>query len=203
MAEQPYHKYVFDLKAKRFVGKFEEMYADEDRGGYDSWFQEDITYLTRPASLLLLGRYNFKNVLDIGCGKGVFTHLLKKKNNRVIGTDISATALKKARSRCRDVTFRKMSARSALGLAGRWDLVVMMEVLSYLKDWRELLLRAAEKSGYIFVSLYIPPDPVGYVKSLADLRQELSRHFRIEDELLWNREHLMVLGRSKRGGSVK
>jgi len=36
---------------------------------------------------------NFDSLLDIGCDKGVFTHLLKKRNNTVLGTDISETAI--------------------------------------------------------------------------------------------------------------
>ena len=51
MAEQPYHKYVFDTQNSRFVGRFEEMYANEDKEGYDSWHQDDISNLEAQISL--------------------------------------------------------------------------------------------------------------------------------------------------------
>ena len=39
MKEEPYHKYVFDVKRRKFVGEFEEMYQGEDKENYDSWYQ--------------------------------------------------------------------------------------------------------------------------------------------------------------------
>jgi hypothetical protein len=66
---QPYHKYVFDTDNREFVGQFEEMYQSEDRENYDSWFQEDLTHIGKQISVTILNRYNFKSILDIGCGK--------------------------------------------------------------------------------------------------------------------------------------
>lgn len=194
MADQPYHKYVFDTKNRTFVGDFEGMYANEDAGNYDSWHQEDMAHLGRQLSYLIISRYNFGSILDIGCGKGAFTHLLKKVNNRVTGADISATAVAKAKSKYGDVEFIRATAEEALHLPSEWDLVVMMETLSYIKDWKKVLASAAKKSSHIFVSLYLPPDPIGYVKSFADLKAGIGTYFVIETELLWNGETIYLFG---------
>ena len=36
-----YHKYVFDVNDKKFVGNFEEMYQKESEENFDSWHQDD------------------------------------------------------------------------------------------------------------------------------------------------------------------
>ncbi|MEW6680127.1 MAG: class I SAM-dependent methyltransferase [bacterium] len=149
MGEQPYHKYVFDIKNRKFVGNFEEMYANEGKENYDSWYQEDLTHFGKQLSLLLLSRYNFTSILDIGCGKGTFTHLLKKANNEVVGTDISETAIQKAKAKYRDIKFLKLTAEEALNLKKNWDLVILMEILSYCENWRDILSKVAEQSIYI------------------------------------------------------
>jgi ubiquinone/menaquinone biosynthesis C-methylase UbiE len=100
-----YHKYVFDIENRRFVGQFEKMYQAELRDKFDSWHQDDTRQLQRKIDLLILEQYNFKTIIDIGCGKGTFTHLFKKKNNYVLGIDISETAIKIARERYPDIDF--------------------------------------------------------------------------------------------------
>ena len=197
MPEKGYHKYVFDTNNRKFVGHFEEMYQNEDCNNYDSWFQEDLTHLGKQISLTLLNRYNFNSILDIGCGKGTFTHLLKKANNQVIGTDISETAIMKAKSKYRGVEFLTLTANEALGLRKHWDLVILSEVLSYIKNWDEMLLNVAEQSNYIYISLYLPPNPIGFVKNFTELKTEISKYFDIETELLWNNETMFLLGRQK------
>jgi SAM-dependent methyltransferase len=197
MPEQPYHKYVFDTKKRKFVGKFEEMYQKEDKGNYDSWFQGDLTHLGRQISFTVLDRYNFTFILDIGCGKGCFTHLLKKNNNKVIGVDISETAITKAKSKYNTVEFLALKAEDALKLPNRYDLIIMMEIISYLKNWRKILAVAAEKTSYLYISLYLPPNPIGFVKSFGQLKREIEKYFAIETELLWNNETILILGKRK------
>ena len=133
MAGRPYHKYVFDTRKRRFVGKFEQMYAREDRDGFDSWYQEDLTHPIRRLAMALLDGYSFRSVLDIGCGKGVFTHVLKKANTHVAGTDISATAIAKARVKFPGITFTVCDAFEALRRSRGVELVVAMEILSYIE----------------------------------------------------------------------
>src|SRR5690348_12609511 len=96
MSEQPYHKYVFDTKNRKFIGDFEKMYANEEKENFDSWQQEDINDLSKQVSLLLMSPHSFSSILDLGCGKGAFTRLLKNNKNKVLGVDISQTAVRKA-----------------------------------------------------------------------------------------------------------
>jgi 2-polyprenyl-3-methyl-5-hydroxy-6-metoxy-1,4-benzoquinol methylase len=100
-----YHKYVFDLENKKFIGDFETMYQNESKENFDSWHQEDSRQLQRKIALAILEDFNFSKILDIGCGKGALTHLLKKRNNKVFGIDISHTAISIAKERFSDIDF--------------------------------------------------------------------------------------------------
>lgn len=53
-----YHKYVFDLENRSFVGNFEEMYRKESEVGFDSWHQENNRQLNRKIALSILDSYN-------------------------------------------------------------------------------------------------------------------------------------------------
>lgn len=174
-----YHKYVFDVEKRKFVGKFEEMYAREDKENYDSWFQEDLSGLKYIISKAVLDQYNFNTILDLGCGKGAFTNILKKKNNEVWGADVSQTAVKKAQAKYPNINFRALKAENLLLLKKKFDLVVVMELLSYLKNWPEVIKRISKIAKYIFISLYIPPNPIGFVKSFEDLSREMEKYFTV------------------------
>ena len=100
-----YHKYVFDHKNREFVGNFEEMYQAELNECFDSWHQEDSRQLQRKIDIAILENYNFNTIIDIGCGKGSFTHLLKRSNNHVLAIDISSTAINIAKERYPDIEF--------------------------------------------------------------------------------------------------
>ena len=173
-----YHKYVFDEKNRKFIGDFEKMYFNEETGNYDSWYQDDSTNLTKRISLSILSNFNFNEVLDLGCGKGAFTHMLKKENNCVIGVDVSETAIKKASSRYPNIKFICSDIQNFLAKNKEaYDLIVIGEVLSYLKNWPETLQSISKITNYIYLTLYIPDNPIGYVKSFTDLEQKFKQHF--------------------------
>lgn len=197
MSEQPYHKYVFDSGNRIFVGNFDEMYKNEDIHNYDSWFQEDVTHLGKQLSLVILNNYNFDTILDIGCGKGAFTHLLKKMNNNVMGIDVSETAVKKARAKYKNIEFTVCTAENIAKLGRKWDLVVLYEVLSYIDNWKEVLRITANISDYIFISLFIPEEPIGYVKNFHDLKAEISLYFETINCIMWNEKTILFFGKKK------
>ena len=67
-----WHKYVFDEKRYKFVGEFEKMYLAEKKEAFDSWDQDNTSHLDKRICLEVLSDYNFKKILDLGCGKGSF-----------------------------------------------------------------------------------------------------------------------------------
>ena len=121
-----YHKYVFDADKREFVGSFEEMYQNEQIDNFDSWHQEDSRQLQRKIALSILEEYNFQSIVDVGSGKGALTHLLKKRNNQVIGLDISPTAVEQAKARFPDIQFNSFDVNDS----DKFEL--------FLKDFKKL-----------------------------------------------------------------
>lgn len=193
-----YHRYVFDNEKRTFVGRFEEMYQAENTEGFDSWHERDLRMLRKRLSLEILSQYNFSTVLDIGCGKGTFTHLLKKENNVVLGVDGSATAVERAKQSYPDIEFEQMNAVDLAGLRRKVDLVVVMAVLAYVAEWRLVLRMIADIATWIYVAEYIPPNPIGFVKSDAELVREVEKWFHIRTKVLLDDTHSLILGRNRK-----
>lgn len=197
-----YHKYVFDSERREFIGDFEEMYKNESKEIFDSWHQNDSRQLNRKIALSLLDDYCFGNILDLGCGKGALTHLLKKKNNYVKGVDISPTAIAYAKESYPDIDFycgdvtRKDEFETIIGNV-KYDLVFSSELLSYLDNYQGILNQLSFCSEYLLVSLFIPENPIGFVKSNEELIGSIKKDFEIlECVTLDVSNFVVVFGRS-------
>ena len=181
-----YHKYVFNIEERKFIGKFEEMYKNESIEVYDSWHQEDSRKLERNIDFAILQNYNFNFIVDIGCGKGAITHRLKKSNNRVMGIDISETALNIAKERYPDIEFFYHNIndvaefdRHLSDIKLKIDLVYCSEILSYIENWEELLKIISFHTDYLLISLFIPDNPIGFVKNDNELISEYKKYYQI------------------------
>ena len=192
----PYHKYVFDVEKRLFVGEFEKMYQDEELFNFDSWFQNDMNHLTKKLALSILSNYNFSKIIDFGCGKGDFTNLLKKNNNSITGLDISITAIEKAKAKYPKIDFLTSDATYFKQMTNV-DLVVAIEVFSYINNWEEVLEDISKKSMYLFLTVYIPVNPIGFIKSIKELENTLIKFFNIETKLIANDESSMFLVKIK------
>lgn len=193
-----YHKYVFDSQNREFIGNFDLMYQAEKNSRFDSWHQDDSRHLNRSILLNLIEHYNFSSILDIGCGKGLLTHMLKKRNNFVLGIDISPTAIQIARARYPDIAFEVENVSNIQNLARlletsgqdsespsrhRFDLVVIAECLSYIHNWKMVISELSRKIPNIALSLYIPENPIGYVKNSSELVSEVSKYYQIYESI--------------------
>lgn len=188
----PYHKYVFDTNERRFIGHFEEMYQAEDSERFDSWFERDLRALRKAISYTILSGYNYSSILDIGCGKGTFTHLLKKHNNRVVGIDLSETAIRKAKESYPDIEFIAMDVRDLSSLDEQFELVVVMTTFAYVDEWPVVVETLASMTRWLYVAEYIPMEAIGFVKSPDHLISEVQKHFVIRTKILLDDVHCML-----------
>lgn len=194
-----YHKYVFDLENRKLVGDFETMYQNESKENFDSWHQDDTRQLQRKIDMAILEDYNFEKIIDIGCGKGSLSHLLKKKNNYVLGLDISQTAVNIAQERFPDIDFLSTDVNqienfsSLMNKMGGVNLVFTSEVLSYIENWKELLIEISKSSEYFMISLYIPENPIGFVKSENDLVEEIEKNFEVIEHISLNTTNFVIV----------
>lgn len=68
--------------------------------------------------------------------------------------DISETAIKKAKAKYPDIEFEVGTAENLEG-EEKFDLVILMEILSYLKKWKEVIKKVAQiTTNYIYITLF-------------------------------------------------
>ena len=84
-------------------------------------------------------------------------------------------------------------------MRGGVDLVFTAECLSYIENWRQQLQLIAEKAKYLMVCLYIPEDPIGYVKSPEVLEEEVSKDFDILESVRLTKSRFTVLFAQSKG----
>ena len=87
----------------------------------------------------------------------------------VRGLDCSPTAVRIERERHPHLRFQVADAIHTADRWGHQDLIVISEVLSYVADWRELVSKAARSAAFLCIGLYLPPNPMGWVKSFDEL----------------------------------
>jgi 2-polyprenyl-3-methyl-5-hydroxy-6-metoxy-1,4-benzoquinol methylase len=108
-----YHKYIINANKREFIDAFEKMYQQESKGKFDSWHQEDSRNINNKITLSILDEWNFYTIIDIGSGKGALTHLLKKRNNKVLGLDIFSTAVEQAKAKFPDIQFESIDVNDS------------------------------------------------------------------------------------------
>ena len=99
-----HNEFIFDFEKEEFIGNFEMMYKKDKEGAFDSWEQDSMS-LYKKIDLAIISEYNFDTIVDLGCGKGYFTNLLKKRNNKIYACDISKTAIEIAKTKYNNIKF--------------------------------------------------------------------------------------------------
>jgi len=119
------------------------------------WFYNE--YLEMPTTLKMLGNTKGKKVLDLGCGTGLYTRILKRMGAKVKAIDISKNMVEIARKEVPNAEFKVGSATKLPYKNEFFDIVVsplMIEYLSILQ-WNKALKevhRVLKKGGYFIFS---------------------------------------------------
>ena len=96
------------------------------------------------ALLSILPKRPYRQVLDIGCGLGVFCRELAPHAEQVVGIDVSPHAVSQARSLSRDfanIRFEEGDIRTCDQL-GTFSLVVLADVIYYLSPLTDAAIEA-------------------------------------------------------------
>lgn len=95
-------------------------------------------YYERPATLSLLGEVRGRQVLDSGCGPGVYAEILADRGARVVGFDASEKMVRLARERLRGkAEFFRANLEDAWDRLedASFDLALSALAMDYVRDW--------------------------------------------------------------------
>ena len=168
-----YHDYV--IKNGKFIGAFEEMY----RNCQDPWHQDSVQSIAEDIALLLLSKYPYQRILDVGCGKGRFTNRIRQTTEAVvIGLDISPTAIEIASSRYPGIEFLSANVPPLSFPNESFDLVVSAELLWYVLPSLQMLFaeikRVLRPSGhYLILQQFYKPEEQKYGKDIMQSPEDL------------------------------
>ncbi len=140
---------------------FDDMYELH----LDPWNFESSPYEAAKyaRTLAALPNATYGSGLEVGCSVGVLSALLAGRCRHLLALDVSERALERARARCRSlphITFERRSMPQDFP-EGRFDLIVLSEVLYYLSpaDLTATLarcVRALEPAGHLIAVHWTP-----------------------------------------------
>lgn len=147
---------------------------------FNRWVDNRIAYLVPEDS----------SVLDIGCGQGRVLSMVKQKNCKVYGLDISPIAIELLKSN--GIDGEVANAENMDKIEGKYDIVICAHLFEHITKHAKLIKNIRRLCGK-FAILAVPdnicyPDPVGeHVRkySKEQFTKLISKHFdKIEDHSL-------------------
>ena len=172
-----------DSPHRRRTGERARLFFDDLWTQGDYWRLEtsEFDQARYARSLQILTDRRYARTLEIGCGAGAFTRLLGGVSDHVLGLDVSAAAIDRARARVTGagLEFRVANImETAAEEEGPWDLIVMNETVYYLGwlysffdvSWLAHRLFTALNSNGRFLMANTFGDDVGYLQRPAVIR---------------------------------
>lgn len=95
-------------------------------------------------------------VLDFGCGKGDFAHMVSKYCDSIYGIDCSNTAIDKAKKAYPEINFQILAEEGRVPYAdGFFDAIFMVDVLEHILDTETLFEEASrvlKPGGHLLIA---------------------------------------------------
>jgi SAM-dependent methyltransferase len=132
MTSTRYQDYV--IRDGKYIGRFEDMYRNAVEV---PWHQDEtVSAIFSDLTVAILKHRRIRSLLDVGCGIGYMAERLRRELpglERVVGLDISETAVTRAAKMFPDVEFVSGTLDN-LRLEERFEVVVSKDVLWYVLD---------------------------------------------------------------------
>jgi len=131
---------------------------------YNNWAKQYDTNenstrdLDKKATIQTLSKYNFENVIELGCGTGKNTEWLATKAKSLIGLDFSEEMLNKAKSKIKSdkIRFQQADLKKTWEIEnGFADLITCSLTLEHIEDLDFIFNQAHQKlkvGGKFFIS---------------------------------------------------
>lgn len=173
-----YQDYV--IKNGKFIGEFEQMYQDYE----DPWEQStrEAWASEKAIALNLIQSLEVTKVLELGCGLGNFTHQISRLGVKVLGMDISSTAIDKARTNFPNCHFIQSDILEFENYRRfNPDLIIMAEISWYVLDKLEKFknfMRTEFNDKYLIHLLTVyPPNVQQYGNNYFTNLDEILMYF--------------------------
>jgi len=139
-------------------------------------------YLEVPATTSLLKNVKNKKVLDLGCGTGRHTRILKRRGAKVWGIDLSPKMLEIAKSEIKDVDFKVGTVYKLPYKSNFFDIIVAGLVIGYFKNLDKAfkeIHRVLKKNGIFVFSLTNPLLEISeYIKGKPGTYRKFKNYFK-------------------------
>lgn len=165
-----WHPFLYRLRFERIYRHTKDHWSvlgDE----VQSWLEDELVEM--------LPKPRFRRVLDVGCGKGLYTIRLCRESDDVVGVDVSWEAVREAQILWGARARFKQADISSDDLDGPYDLIVCQDVLCYIPSFKikraiSALVGSLEERGYLLVRDHVNgEDAVSHRRHCALLEQEL------------------------------
>jgi ubiquinone/menaquinone biosynthesis C-methylase UbiE len=165
--------------AQRAYNQMAELYAERvDTKPHNAFYE-------RPATLSLLPDVVGKQVLDAGCGPGVYSEWLIDRGAQVVALDANPKMVRFAKKRLGSkarVLLASLDEPLGFLVEASFDIIVSPLVMDYVKDWCSAFtefFRVLKPAGMLVLSIEHP-----YVK--YDQHRQTSNYFEIDRvEFTW------------------
>jgi SAM-dependent methyltransferase len=132
MKDMPEHDVAFDKSHYRKLNEAREAFLRECVSCLASW-------------------QSMTTALDVGCGAGYFSGVLRDLGLTVTGVDLQEENLANCRARYPDCDFRKADLDGPLEALAVYDLVLLFGVLYHLQSPLQTIMRLRESVGRVAV----------------------------------------------------
>jgi len=177
-----YQDYV--IKEGTFIGEFEQMYQDFN----DPWHQTEKEKWASDKSIAvnLIKDLNVEKVMELGCGMGSFSNEIARTGVKVLGIDISETAIEKAKKRFPNCRFCVGDILDLFIYRDyQPDLIIMAEITWYILDKLDellLLLKTEFPNVYLIHLLATYPKDIqkygtDRFTNLAEIMEYFDMHY--------------------------
>jgi SAM-dependent methyltransferase len=150
-----------ELKVKKYKGnKYFDYYDKEYKKYYPDlgipFSDEKALDCARLINeRLMFGKKQFKSVIDIGCGPGVFLNYFKSftQIDKAVGTDISMFVLKEAQKQNPNLDFYRADSESLPFKAGSFELATIIDVIEHVEHPEVMIKEVGRVAKYVLLKV--------------------------------------------------